>query len=51
LLAGHAADVAAMAVGTETILFYHADGSAGTPDAAIALDEVNAETIVAASFV
>ncbi|HMI18618.1 MAG TPA: M10 family metallopeptidase C-terminal domain-containing protein [Sphingomonas sp.] len=51
LLSGHAADVAAVAVGTETMLFYHADGSAGTPDSAIALDGVNSATIVLADFV
>jgi len=51
LLAGHMLDVAAIAVGTDTILFYHADGSAGVPDQAITLDGVNATTIGIADFV
>jgi serralysin len=51
LLAGHAADVVAVAVGNETVLFFHSDGGAGWPDGAIALDGVNSATIVLADFV
>ena len=51
LLAGHALDVAAVSVGADTILFYHADGTVGVPDSAITLDGVNAATIGIADFV
>ncbi|HMI18619.1 MAG TPA: M10 family metallopeptidase C-terminal domain-containing protein [Sphingomonas sp.] len=51
LLAGTASDVVAVAVGSDTILFYHGTGGAGAPDAAITLDGVNAATITTASFV
>jgi len=51
LLAGHAFDVAAIAVGTDTILFYQSAGAAGAPDSAITLDHVNAGTIGVLYFV
>jgi serralysin len=51
LLAGQAFDVAAVAVGADTILFYHGDGGAGAPDSAITLDHVNAGTIGVLDFV
>ena len=50
LLAGHAFDVAAIAVGTDTILFYQADGGAGGPDSAITLDGVTATMVTLADF-
>ena len=50
LLAGTVQDVAAVAVGVDTILFFHGDGSLGIPDSAITLDGINAATIGTSSF-
>ena len=50
LLAGHALDVAAIAVGADTMLFYHGDGTAGVPDSAITLDHVMPSVLTLASF-
>ena len=49
LLAGTVQDVAAFAVGTDTILFFAGNGI-GQPDSAITLDGSNATTISVASF-
>jgi Ca2+-binding RTX toxin-like protein len=53
LLAGHAnmPDVAAIAVGADMILFYHADGGIGAPDSAITLDGRGASTLTTADFI
>ncbi len=51
LLAGHAMDVAAVAVGADVILFYQANGSASVPDQAITLDHVSVTAITVADFV
>ena len=53
LLASHvgAADVAAISVGADTILFYAAAGATGVADSAITLDRVSAFTITAGSFI
>jgi serralysin len=50
LLAGTVQDVAAFAVGTDTILFFSGNGGIGPPDAAITLDGVNVATVTVASF-
>ena len=50
LLAGTIQDVAAIAVGSDTILFFAGNGGVGQVDAAITLDGVVSGTIGAASF-
>ena len=50
LLAGHALDVAAITVGTDTMLFYQSGGIASGPDSAITLDNVMPAMITLASF-
>ena len=52
LLAAHLglADVAAISVGTDTILFYQASGMGGAPDSAIALDNFTAVTVTQSDF-
>jgi len=52
LLAGQAMpDIAAIAVGADMILFYHAEGGIGAPDSAITLDGLGASTLTIANFV
>lgn len=52
LLASHpgAADVAAVVVGSDTYLFYHADGSGGVPDSAIEVVGTGATAFAIGSF-
>ena len=50
LLAGTVQDVAAVAVGSDTMLFFHGDGGLGLPDSAITLSGVDAATIGIGSF-
>jgi hypothetical protein len=52
LLQAHAgaADVAAIAVGSDTYLFYDSSGAGGAIDSAIKLDTVNAASLTAADF-
>jgi len=53
LLAAHPgmADVAAISVGADTVLFYQASGAGGAPDSAITLDGFTAVTITQSVFV
>jgi serralysin len=44
------ADVAAIGVGADTILFYQTSGAGGTPDSAITLDNFTAITVTTADF-
>ena len=44
-------DVAAIGVGTDTILFFVGGGGPGQPDSAITLDGINPTTIGIGSFV
>jgi serralysin len=52
LLAVHPgmADVAAISVGADTILFYQASGAGGAPDSAITLDNFTAVTVTQSDF-
>ena len=53
LLAAHPgiADIAAIAVGADTILFYQASGGGGAPDSAITLDGFTVAMLTSADFV
>jgi len=52
MLAAHpgVADVAAISVGADTILFYQASGAGGVPDSAVTLDDFNAAMLTIADF-